>query len=552
MNIKSNIRRLTYVFIVLFVLLSGGLVYWQVGVSAQVTSNIHNGRKCLSDSAPLRGRIYDRNGVLLAESVPSTTGCGYIRKYFEPSLAGLIGYYVNPFLPPTGLEAQYNNYLTGQVGLTGLDNQVNQLLHRAPVGDDIYLTIDVRIQRAVAAAFANDAPPPTPPSSMDCQVFQDGCIYKSDRGAIIVEDPHTGEILAMYSSPSYDPNKLVQTLAAGDFSYYNSLNNNPDQPLLFRPIQGTYVPGSTYKTMTLAAALDSGTSQLSDPFYNDHNPNHPQAIGPVTIGKDNNTEVFGPVGNNICGPAPATCYTFHYPVDLEYGYVHSDNIIFAQVGAKTGVNTWLDYNKRFYVGQQIPFDLPVTPSQVMPPDGKPLQINQLAENAFGQGVDAITPMQMSLLTSTIANNGTMMRQRLIMKIVDPNSAVVQANNPQSLGTPISSQTANLIQRAMYGVVRCGSGSVIPQLLDSPWAITAKTGTGEVGNSPRPNAWLITAAPYQNPRLTIVMMRQNGGEGGNTDGPVIADLYNTIFTKYMKIPTPAAPDPNYCTTTGLLQ
>ncbi|HVB61259.1 MAG TPA: penicillin-binding protein, partial [Ktedonobacteraceae bacterium] len=194
MNIKSNIRKLTYVFIVLFVLLSGGLVYWQVGVSAQVTSNIHNSRHCLPDSAPMRGRIFDRNGVLLAESVPSTTGCGYIRKYSEPSLAGLIGYYVDPTLPATGLEAQYNTYLSGQVGVTALDNQLNQLLHRPPVGDDIYLTIDVRIQRAVVADFAKDVAP-----TDNVNVFQ------TNRGAAIVEDPHTGEILAMYSSPGYDP-----------------------------------------------------------------------------------------------------------------------------------------------------------------------------------------------------------------------------------------------------------------------------------------------------------------------------------------------------------
>src|SRR5579872_806114 len=185
MNISRSIRRMTQLFVVLFVLLSGGLVYWQVGVSAQVTSNIHNGRHCLSDSAPVRGRIFDRNGVLLAESVPSTNGCGYIRKYFEPSLAGLIGYYVDPTLPATGLEAQYNNYLTGQVGVTALDNQMNQLLHKPPVGDDIYLTIDVRIQRAVAQDFVKDASFPD-----NVNVFQ------TDRGAVIVEDPHTGEILA--------------------------------------------------------------------------------------------------------------------------------------------------------------------------------------------------------------------------------------------------------------------------------------------------------------------------------------------------------------------
>jgi peptidoglycan glycosyltransferase len=535
MNIKDNIRRLTYVFIVLFVLLSGGLVYWQVGVAAQVTKNSHNSRVCLPDSAPVRGRIFDRNGVLLAESVPSPTGCGYIRKYFEPSLAGLIGYYVNPTLSSTGLEAQYNNYLSGQVGVTALDNEMNQLLHRAPVGDDIYLTIDDRIQRAVAADFAKDA---SPPDNVN--------VFKTDRGAVIVEDPRTGDILAMYSSPGYDPNKLEQTLAAGDFSYYNQLNNDPEQPLFFRPIQGTYVPGSIYKTMTLTAALDSGTSQLTDLFYNDHNPNHPQAIGPVTIGSGNNSATFGPVGNNLC------CYTKFYPVDLEYGYVHSDNIIFAQTGAKTGVNTWLNYNKRFYVGEQIPFDLPVTPSHVTPTDGSPLQLNTLAANSFGQGVDAISPMQMSLLTSTIANNGNMMRPRLVMKIVDPNGAVVQANNPQSLGNPISPQTASLVQRAMYGVVRCGSGSIVSPLYNSPWALTAKTGTGEVGGGKAANAWLITAAPYQDPRLSVVMMKENGGEGGATDGPTVADIYNQVFTQYMKIPTPAAPDLNYCTTTGLLQ
>src|SRR5450631_1905244 len=143
MNLSASIRKLTLLFVVLFMALSAGLVYWQVVVAQQVTANPHNNRMNLPDSAPQRGRIFDRNGVLLAETIPTDNG-GYIRHYTESSLAGLIGYYA-PGFRTTGIEAQFNNYLNGQVGLTELNNVANKLLHRPPVGDDIYLTIDVRI-----------------------------------------------------------------------------------------------------------------------------------------------------------------------------------------------------------------------------------------------------------------------------------------------------------------------------------------------------------------------------------------------------------------------
>src|SRR6266567_9607355 len=122
MNISSSIRKLTF----LFVAVSAGLVYWQVAVAQQVTSNVHNSRACMVDSAPIRGKIFDRNGVLLAETVasPSGTGCGYVRRYTDPSLAGLIGYYAGTLFNSTGVEHQYDNYLTGAVGMTKLGNLV--------------------------------------------------------------------------------------------------------------------------------------------------------------------------------------------------------------------------------------------------------------------------------------------------------------------------------------------------------------------------------------------------------------------------------------------
>ena len=531
MDIATNIRKLTQLFIVLFVALSGGLVYWQVVVAQQVTSNIHNSRRCLLDSAPARGRIFDRNGVLLAESKPDPHACGYLRYYYEPSLAGLIGYYVSPLYASTGIEAQYDDYLSGRVGQTTLDNMINSTLHRPPVGNDIYLTIDVRIQRLVDKHFDDLVP------------IDNNNTFATDRGSVIVTDPHTGEILAMLSRPAYDPNKLVSTLAEGDLSYYNQLVRDREQPLLERPIQARYIPGSTYKTVTLIAGLDTGTTTLDENFSKE------QALGPIVI----NGQKVGPTGNNIDG------YTVRFPVTTEYGYTHSDNVMFAQIGMHTGATSWLDYNSRFYVGRQIPFDLPVAESSVLK-DGQPLTDNALAANAFGQGYDAMTPMQMSLFDNAVANDGQLMRPIVVQKITDPDKNPVQTNIPQALGSPqMSSATATAVRQAMFGVVRCGSGSIVQQLFTSNTGIIGKTGTAEVGGGMPAHAWLITQAPYavsnptQLPALTIVAMKENGGEGGAAVGPMIAAMYNDIFSQgLVKVQLPPPPDPDYCCTAKLLQ
>ncbi len=533
MNISASIRKLTLVFVALFIGLSAGLVYWQVVVAQQVTSNPHNSRRYLNSNAPVRGKIFDRNGVLLADSQLSPNG-GYIRHYYDPSLAGLIGYYV-PGFPATGIEAQYDDYLSGRKGLTALDNTLNQTLHRPPVGDDIYLTIDERIQKIVNQDY--DTPIP----------IDNTLTFATDRGSVIVTDPHTGETLAMLSRPSFDPNQMVTTLTAGDLTYYNKLAaDTKENPLLERPIRSTYIPGSTYKTMTLVAGLDSNHTTLNQPF------DKQQALGPITY----NGQVIN-TGDNIRD------YTFHYPVTTEYGFTHSDNIIFAQVGVNTGLDTWMDYNKRFYVGQQIPFDLPVVASNVVLPGKDQLANNELAANSFGQGYDSVTPMQMSVLDDAIANDGQLMRPMLVGKILDPNKTQIEKYDAQALGSQpqMSQQTAREVRQAMYGVVRCGSGSIYVsgvKLGTSPYNILAKTGTAEVGGGLGANAWLITQAPYSAvdptvlPKLTIVAMKENGGEGGNAVGPMVTNMYNDIFTNVMKTPVPPAPDPNYCFKTGLLQ
>jgi len=604
-NISSSIRRLTYLIIILFVGLSAGLVYWQVVAAHQVASNTFStfSRQCSNDNAPIRGRIYDRNGVLLAYSKPSNnpTMCGYQRVYTKDaqSLEGVIGYYISPLFGFTGIEKQFDAYLNGQVGSTGLNNTIKKILHTPPVGDDIYLTIDVRIQKIVNQSFDISAP------------VDNTTVFKADRGSVIVSDPHTGEILAMLSRPGYDANCVVSctltqlranflikgydtsigcnapctldqfkfALKNGGYDpnceqhfscnliYFNQLERDPKQPLIERPIDTCYVPGSSYKTMTLLAGLDSGSSHLDDKYYNFNGfnpPQYPQALGPVWIGDGFDKEKFGPVGNNISG------YTSTYPVNLIYGYTHSDNIIFAQAGAKAGVNTWLNYNRALYVEKQIPFDLPVHISTVTQqrnlcpltaPVEKTTSLKQVAENAFGQGLDFVTPMQMELINNVVANNGHLMRPTLISKIVDPNQTVLQSFNPQELGTPISDTTAAQVRDAMYGVVQCGSGSLSQvQLQGSPWSVIGKTGTAQVDSTGKTPAqsWFITQAPYvyqsgQQPRITIVAMKEHGGEGALANGPMLRAIYDAIFTQVIKnVPQPPPPNPNFCTNTGLLQ
>ena len=586
MNISSSIRRLTYLFIILFVGLSAGLVYWQVVVAQQVASNTYStfSRQCSSDNAPIRGRILDRNGKVLAYSKPSNnpTLCGYQRVYTKDaqSLEGVIGYYISPLFGSTGIEKQFDAYLNGQVGSTGLNNTIKTILHNPPVGDDIYLTIDVRIQKIINQSF-------------DITVPVDGItVFQPKGGSIIVSDPHTGEILAMLSRPGYDANCVVSCTLdqlKADFAakgydtatidancqqnyscnliYFNQLEKDPSQPLLERPIDSCYIPGSPYKTMTLLAGLDSGTSHLDDKYYNFNGfnpPQYPQALGPVKIGDGFDKEIFGPVGNNISG------YTFTYPVNLLYGYTHSDNIIFAQTGAKAGVDTWLKYNHAIYVEKQIPFDLPVhvstvTHQQNLCPLTAPAQttasLKQVAENAFGQGVDFITPMQMALINNTVANNGHLMRPTLIYKIVDQDQTILQSFNPRELGTPISDMTASEVRDAMYGVTQCGSGSLTQvQLTGSKWSIIGKTGTAQVDNTGKTPAqsWFITQAPYvfqsnQIPRITIVAMKEHAGEGAFANGPMLRAIYDRIFTEVMKdVPQSQPPGQNFCSNTGLYQ
>lgn len=542
MKINRSIRYLAFVFVLLFLVLSADLVYWQAIMASTIVANLHNGRRCLSQNAPQRGRIFDRNGVLLAQSLPDKSAiCGFVRHYSEPSLAGLLGYYVPGYGMLDGVEKQYSAILDGAESQTELETIENQLLHRSMVGNDIYLTIDIRIQRVVSRYFTHYHPQSDP---LYKQPFFRQQAFASSRGAVVVSDPHTGEILAMVSLPGYDPNRMAQTLAHGDMTYFNRVNTNKDQPLLMRPLKALYVPGSIFKTLTLMAALDTGTTTLEHPWF------QREAMGPLIYG-----------GRQIIGDNLAYGeYTFHFPITTAYAYANSDNIVFAQLGVNTGRDLWLDYAHRLTIDRPSTFDLPVAMSSVQNSDNQPLSTLQLASGAFGQGVDNVTPFEMSLMDNAVANNGILMRPRLLLKIVDAQHQLVLASSPQQLNVVTSKETAYQMRWAMNGVTTCGSAWRVNAAFGPPVSIIGKTGTAEVGAGWNAHSWMITQAPFwlddpdQMPAVTIVAMRENAGEGAYAVGPAIWQMYRDIFHKgYIKTRIPVANNPNlFCPAQNLWQ
>lgn len=549
MRINASIRKLAIIFMVMFIAVSGFLVYWQVVKADQVTASPHNPRLCQPDNVPLRGNIYDRNGVVLAYSVPDAHACGgYTRRYTDPSLAGLIGYYVPGGLyPPTGLEAQFNDILSGATGQTAINNLLNKTLHTSQVGNNIYLTIDERIQKIVVQDYSNYTPDPTGTA----YVNHTYPTFPTDRGSAVVTDPHTGEILAMLSSPGYDPNKMVETLthSQNPTSYYSQLIKDSDNPLLYRPTQGLYSPGSTFKTVTMLAGLDSGATTL-DQEWDMQNAYHPWHV-PATA----NSPATTVVGDNL-GYGQ---YVFHFPVNTEFGFANSDNIMFAHIGANAGEQKWLDYTRRMYFDQTVPADFPIAKSHVLQADGN-LNFANFVNDAYGQGVDFVTPLQMSLVDNTVANNGTLMRPMIISKITDRQKNVMQDSTPEQLSNVASPDAAYNTRVGMNAVATCGSAWHITEDNRPPTTIIGKTGTAEVGGGLSPHGWMITQGPFdinnaqQVPALTIVAMRENGGEGAYSIGPAIWHMYSDIFNQNLvKTQLPAWNDPNvFCPAHNLWQ
>jgi peptidoglycan glycosyltransferase len=456
-----------------FVLLAVQLVRIQIVEQAAIVDRvatdpvsgevIANPRLVNDDLRIDRGRIFDRKGETIADT-RIENGIGR-RIYPDPATAYVAGYYSPLLYGKSGLEATYDHELRGDAGQSIYTRFVDDLLHRSPQGLDLHLTLDDELQRRAS------------------QLLDDRV------GAVVLIDVKTGAVLALASNPHYDPEPLYTADAAegpAAANYWRQLTSNPSRPLLLRATDGLYPPGSTFKTVTASAAIDSGLASPDDTYHD-----------------DGSLDVDGHVIVEANRPDDSVdTWT------LREGIAFSLNVVFAQVGLQLGGERLAQYAERFGFGTTIPFDLPVAHSQVAASDDFLSSNPAIADTAFGQGELLVSPLQMAMIAATIANEGKMMRPYLVDEVTTRGGKVVERTNPHVWQTPIGAATAQQVRDMMVNAVENGYayGAAIDGLVVGGKSGTAESGAGE------PHAWFIGFAGDPEPRYAVAVVLEHGGAG----------------------------------------
>jgi peptidoglycan glycosyltransferase len=433
-------------------------------------------------AAITRGTILDRNGTLLA-----TNQAGR-RVYPNPDLGQIVGFQSRLY-GATGVEGSFDTYLSGArtVSVTALlEARLLGTTPPASVGADVRLTLDSTLQQTAQAALGDQA------------------------GAVALLDPQTGAILALASYPRFDPNQLIlpdqATQADVDRvqAAYQALAARTDSPLLNRATQGRYPPGSVIKTLTGAAALDSGV--LSGP--------EGQVTCPEQLPTENGAP---PVVNAVKNLAART----GDPSDLRRVYAWSCNTAFAQIGLALGPDRFLDYAARFGLrtsdAVSITADLRDIPADAGSIAGTPDFLRRpaaLADTSFGQGQALVTPLDMAQMVAVIASGGKLMRPYLVQEARAGDRALYTAK-PEVLRQAITPQTAQTMRAVMQSSVEIGYAK--PVALPGV-SIGAKTGTAEAPGG-APHAWFVAIAPLEQPRFAIAVIVEHGGEGSRGALPI---------------------------------
>jgi penicillin-binding protein A len=481
-DLRANIRRTAVALIAVFGVIAVALGYWQI-LRTDLATDPANPRVAEERQFEPRGRILDRNGQLLAVSEPTSDGMR--RRYAKPSLVHTIGFF-SPRFGETNLEQAFDAELRGAHTPSAWERLTASLIHRSPQPPDLVLTVDSRIHDAAVAALGNA------------------------NAAIVVLDPHSGAVLAMASKPFFDPNASDEQIAA--------VQNDPAQPLFNRALQATYVPGSTFKTVTAAAAIDSGLVDLNAPFLC----TTAVKIGSYSVDCRNSQHVprltykqaFAWSSNRVFG-LTGLLLGFAGPINPWLDDKPSGPYPWTQPGAtiRASAERLEDYAHRFGFERSLPFDLAVTPSHVKRQQTE-WTPELLLQTAFGQGELEATPMQMALLAATVANGGRVPTPYLSSEVVS-GDAHRQLHEPgEFFSIAMSDSTAKTLVSFFVEGVENGyaAKAAIPGV-----KVGGKTGTAEVGDGTS-HSWFIGFAPSDSPRVAIAVIMEHQGSGSDFATP----------------------------------
>jgi peptidoglycan glycosyltransferase len=410
-------------------------------------------------------------GVTIASSTPTSDSLKYLRTYSAgPLYAPVTGYYSIRY-DKTGIEAAENSILAGTDDRLFVRQLTNLITGRTPQGGSVLLTIDPVLQKAAYQGLAGR------------------------NGAVVAIDPSTGAILALVTSPSYDPNVLSSHNTDQIEQAWKKLVADPANPMLDRALSQTYPPGSTFKLVTAAAALSSGQ----------YNPQS-EIPAPNVLPYPNSTKSLKNYAGESCGNGKTTT--------LIDALTISCNTAFGALGDALGQGALRKQADAF--GFDSPFSVPMKSAVSVFPTN--LDDAQTIQSAIGQYDVRATPLQMAVIAATIANGGTLMKPYLVKQLVGPDLAVIDTTKPTVVRQAVSAQVAAQLTQMMESVVDHGTGTTarIPGV-----KVAGKTGTAENAEGKPPHAWFVSFAPADQPKIAVAVVVENGGGVNDATGAKVA-------------------------------
>ena len=478
------IARLFTFFLVLFLVLVGATTWWTTVGAKGLRDNTNNKRAELNDLKIKRGTITAADGLVLAKSVKTAHGV-YTRRYPQHGLFGhAVGYSFADY-GRAGLEASRNDELTGAGNEFG--SIIDELRGKQRTGDDVQTTLDPKAQRIALQGLRST---------------------ESGRGAVVALDPRTGAVKVMASLPAFDP--------AGGPKQFPALNRDKSSPLFNRATQAGYVPGSTFKVVTAAAAIDSGQFTPSS-----------------TLSGKNGIKISGVPLQNDAGEDFGR-------IDMTTALTHSVNTYWAQVGEKLGKPTMKKYMERFGFDRKPPLDYP-KPQKVasgersargnlIDPTSPRVDVGRMA---IGQDKLAVSPLQMAMVASAVANGGVLIKPHLTEKVTDQDGRTVKdTSQGGTAGRVMKASTANEVRDMMLKVVDEGTGTQAA-LAGLAGQTAGKTGTAQIipaQNITQP--WFIGFAPANNPKIAIAVTVEHstGGFGGTVAAPIFKQVAESLLSR----------------------
>lgn len=480
---NRQIAKLGAGLLICYLLLFAQLNRTTVFGAQRLKDNPENNREILRDYDRPRGSIATADGVVIARSVPTEEGARFerMRTYPEgPLFAHITGFY-SLNLGSTGVEDSYNAELVGRTSDLSFRDLNDLFVERDRVGD-LTLTLRADVQAAARDALGER------------------------RGSVVALDPRTGDVHALWSFPTFDPNVLASQDFATANTTFTQLNEDPAKPLLAKSYRERFFPGSTFKVVTGTAGLESGEVTRDAPTY----PATSTYTPPQT------TRPLRNFGGSTCGGAlfeilRASC-----------------NTAFAQMAVDLGPDVMIETAEDFGFNGEPPIDLPDAASSVFPTDFDQ-NLPALAQSGIGQNDVSATPLQMAMVAAAVANEGAVMTPRVVDTVRDDEGTVVDEPEPSQWRRAMTPETAATMREAMIGVAERGTAR---NLLISGFEVGGKTGTAQLGTDPpRSHAWIIGFAgpPGEAPTVAVaVIVEGQEGASEQTGGRVAAPIARAVM------------------------